>query len=111
MLFLLEINFMSEKVNDLIDGLRSKFNTLHSSIQKEKTEKNELKNQLDKALIELNSKDDEIINLNEKIKQLTNENELMKNEETVSISQEKISEEKINELVNEIDYCIEQLKK
>lgn len=102
---------MSEKVNLLIEDLRSKFNTLHTNLLDGRSDNERLNNQLNELNSSLASKEMEIEVLKATISDLNQENELIKNEKTVSSEQNDISEEKINELVNEIDFCIEQLKK
>lgn len=102
---------MSDRINSLINNIREKSILLNEklSIQKEKNK------DLD---TQLNSLNEELASHKKKNEQLSNEMKELKenikanNGQDISSSEgNDVSDEKIDELVKEIEYCIGQLKK
>lgn len=110
MLFLYEIKSMTERIEQLMSELRSTSLELKDRLKTEQAKlteleaKNQVLNQeIDglKADLEANSK---------QIQLLSSELDLVKNNSGQVPAKQSVSKEEIDELVNEIEYCITQLK-
>ena len=102
---------MSDRVNELIETLREKMVLLKDQCALERSKNNELIAENEVLKSRLTEKSMEISNLQMKIESLEEAQNLAK-EQSVSRSEEtRISDEQIDELVSEIEYCIGQLKK
>lgn len=101
---------MSEKIHQLIDQIRAKYNRLNGQFVEQKSINVALQDEVTNSQSQLKERDEKIIALEAKIDEL----ESTKNEtsEQVITGSEgtMISDEQIDELVKEIDYCIGQLK-
>lgn len=102
---------MSDRINLLIQQLREKFTLIQEQLKHERSENESLSSNVDSLKQELEVKNSEIADLKLNISELNSEIEVIKNEKAVINSDSKMSEERISELVEEIDFCIEQLKK
>ena len=97
---------MSDRINQLIGEIREKSMRAKDALDAEKKRSKELENELNKVKEELNSKNKELNKMEEEI------NSLKSDKGTVEKSIPVQSENGISdELVKEIDYCIEKLKK
>lgn len=110
MLFLYEIKSMTERIEQLMSELRSTSLELKDRLKTEQVKlteleaKNQVLNQEIKGLkadLEANS---------EQIQLLSSELDLVKNNSGQIPVKQSVSKEEIDELVNEIEYCITQLK-
>ena len=103
---------MSDKIHQLINNLRLNFTNLNEDLLAEKS-----KNQLINAKVsELNNQIENLISENIALKLSNDEFKKQENEvkEEFNLQTQQttmVSEECIDELVEEIDYCIGQLKK
>lgn len=101
---------MSEKIHQLIDQIRADYKRLDDQFLEQKSKVSELQDEANSLHSKLNERENTIAALELKV----NELESAKNEvsEQVIASSEgtMLSEEQIDELVKEIDYCIGQLK-
>ena len=103
---------MSEKIHLLINDVRNNFTSLSERFLSEKS-KNE---SLSVENVDLKNHMERLINENNALKAEVDElrkhrNELNEEFRSQSSQTTMVSEEKIDELVKEIDYCIGQLKK
>ena len=102
---------MSDRVNELIENLREKMILLKDQCAQERSKNDELIAENEALKANLNEKSSEISTLQSMIESFKEAQNSAK-EQNVSQSEEKrISDEQINELVREIEYCIGQLKK
>jgi chromosome segregation ATPase len=102
---------MSDRIQELIDGIKEKASSLHGQLSTERSSNQELQDEVSSLKNEVSSKEEEIIGLKSKISELETKLET-KDERDVNVSEDAgVSEEQIDELVKEIEYCIEQLKK
>jgi hypothetical protein len=103
---------MTEKIQHIIDSIRLKCKSLYTQLETERTKTVELS-------AEIHSLKNDISILNERNSEIQIENERL-NSELNSIKQQRIDEnligienrnEEIDDLVREIEHCINQLKK
>lgn len=102
---------MSDRVNELIDTLREKMILLKDQCAQERSKNDELVAENESLKSKLTEKSDEISNLHTKIESLKEEQNAAKEQSVNQSKEEKISDDQIDELVREIEYCIGQLKK
>lgn len=101
---------MSEKVNQLIDEIRGKSLRLKDSLSAERTRVMNLEAEIEKLKNTISEKETDLKKKVEEIELLRND---MKAVETNSIPVQKesgITDEQIDELVKEIEFCIAKLK-
>lgn len=102
---------MSDRVNQLIEDIRGKVDLMKSKVTAEESKNSELTQAIDSLKSQLQTKENEVAQLNGKIQELeAQKNDLNKNNIAVP-AENGVSEEQIDELVKEIEYCITQLKK
>ena len=111
MLILYETCPMSDRVSKLIDSIKGKALQLHQELQNERTKSAGLENELSVLKSDLNAKSAEIQASKEKIAQLGDQLKTLSEQKVdQSTSGADISDEQIDELVREIEFCIAQLK-
>lgn len=102
---------MSERINNLINNIREKSILLGEKLSIQEKENKDLESHAKVLRDELDSLRLENEDLKEQIISLQNDVQA-KSEQSISISNEtSVSDEKIDELVKEIEFCIGQLKK
>lgn len=102
---------MSNRVHQLIAEIQGKATSLKAKLSEEQLKSASLEQKLSKVTGELNAKDEEINALKADVAKLTAQ---LNDKKSISIADQSdkgISDEQIDELVNEIEYCIAQLKK
>lgn len=102
---------MSDRVNQLIEDIRGKVNLMKDSVETEKNKAKELTQEVETLKSKLQSKENELAQLNGKIQALELEKDDLKNNNIAVPAENGVSEDQIDELVKEIEYCITQLKK
>ena len=103
---------MTEKIEKSIEHILNKAQALHTDLQSERTRNNALNNELQKLKGEMFSLSEKEFILNTEIETLKSALQLAENKVVeVPIQVVGKREEEIDELVKEIEYCIEQLKK
>jgi uncharacterized coiled-coil DUF342 family protein len=103
---------MTEKIEKSIEHILNKAQALHTDLQSERTRNNALNNELQKLKGEMFSLSEKEFMLNTEIETLKSALQLAENKVVeVPIQVVGKREEEIDELVKEIEYCIEQLKK
>lgn len=102
---------MSDRVNELIDTLKEKMTLLKDQCANERSKNNELTAENERLKVNLAEKSTEISNLQSKVESLKEVQNLAKVQNVNPSEEEKISDDQIDELVREIEYCIGQLKK
>lgn len=111
MLILYETCPMSDRVSKLIDSIKGKAVQLHQELQNERTKSAGLENELSALKSNLNAKSAEIQASKEKIAQLGDQLKTLSEQKVDQpTSGADISDEQIDELVREIEFCIAQLK-
>lgn len=102
---------MSDRVSKLIDSIREKAVQLHQELQNERSKNEQLGEELDALKSELNTKSVEIQAAYEKIAQLGDQVKTLSEQKVDQVrTGNDISDEQIDELVREIEFCIAQLK-
>ena len=102
---------MSDRVNELIETLREKMILLKDQCAKERSKNDELIAENESLKSNLNEKSSEISTLQSKIESLKEAQSSVKEQNVNQSEEKKISDEQIDEMVREIEYCIGQLKK
>lgn len=102
---------MSDRVNELIETLREKMILLKDQCAQERTKNDELIAENGVLKLSLIEKSNEVSSLQTKIESLEEAQRSAKEQSVNHSEEKKISNEQIDELVSEIEYCIGQLKK
>ena len=103
---------MTEQIERSIEQILSKARALHSELQSEKSRNVALQREVERMKGELLSFSEKEFMLNTEIETLKSALQLAENK-VVEVPVQLVGkrEEEIDELVKEIEYCIEQLKK
>lgn len=101
---------MSDRVIELIEVVKEKMILLKDQCANERSKNDELVKENAQLKEILTNQSDEISTLQTKINSLK-ELHVSAKEQSVHPSKEAISDERIDELVREIEYCIGQLKR
>ncbi len=112
MLPLYKAIFMTERIQNSIGNIKDKISSLLQGIDELKNQNSSMSLEIQSLKQELEKKAQIEQQLNVSIDHLNQELEVVK-KQVVDLSQAPVgrSESEIDELVKEIDYCIEQLKK
>ena len=102
---------MSGRINQLVDTIREKFILLKDQVASDKVKNEELTQEIQALKLDVSSKDEKIGELNSKITELNDGLKSAREQSIISAEGNGVSEEQVDELVKEIEYCIEQLKK
>lgn len=100
---------MSDRVSQLIDSIKFKALELHQELQSERIKSNHLEEELMKIKSEINAKSAEIELSKKKIAELGDQIKTLSEQKVDLSSVNDISDEQIDELVKEIEFCIAQL--
>ncbi len=102
---------MSDQIQTLIASIREKFSLVKDQLSTEKAENKELKNEVEELKSQLTVQKSKLTSLETELEEARN-NKNDVSEQIISRSEgTMITEEQIDGLVKEIDYCIGQLKK
>ena len=102
---------MPDQINVLIDAIREKVSFLHGQLSIERANNEKLRGENESMKTEIISKEKEIEAHQTRISNL-DENRNATEGQGIVVAEEKIvSEQHIDELVKEIEFCIAQLKK
>jgi len=102
---------MSDRVHELIDTLKEKVILLKNQYAQAQSKNDELTQENQGLKSQLTEKSTEISTLQSKVESLKEAQESAKIQSVNPSDEEKISDDQIDELVREIEYCIGQLKK
>ena len=102
---------MSDRVNQLIEDIRGKVDLMKGKVTAEQNKNSELSQEIESLKAKLQSKENEVLQLNGKIQDLETEKNDLESKNIAVPAENGVSEEQIDELVKEIEYCITQLKK
>ena len=102
---------MSDRVNELIEILREKMILLKNQYAQERSKNDVLIAENEELKSNLAQRSSEVSVLQTKIEALKEAQISAKEQNVHPSEEEKISDEKIDELVREIEHCIGQLKK
>lgn len=101
---------MSEKIHQLIEQIRMKYNRLNDQFMEQKSINIGLQDEVTNSRSQLKERDEKIIALEAKIDELESTRNETSEQVITGSEGTMISDEQIDELVKEIDYCIGQLK-
>ena len=101
---------MSDQIHQLIDAIREKVSRLHRQLSTERSTNAKLQEQNESLANEIISKNNEITALRSKISEIELNNKTVEKQGVIGSEAKLISNEQIDELVKEIEYCIKQLK-
>ena len=102
---------MSDRIHELIDGIREKASSLHSQLSTERSTNQKLQEEVEGLRKQLSARDGEIAELSLKMDELETKLNTTSEREVIGSESMGVSNEEIDELVKEIEYCIGQLKK
>lgn len=108
---------MNDNIQHIIQEIRMKKNAMSDLLNQQNIKTSELEVQIEQLTSALLEKDTQLSTLNETIQTLKNEKNSLEKlvEETknqvIEHSSTTKNDEEIDELVREIEYCIDQLKK
>lgn len=102
---------MADRINKLIENIREKVSLLRSQLSVEKSKNESLQKEVNELKLQLTSSQNEVEKLESNIVNLKSEIVKAKEQSVNQSSDTNISDEQIDELVKEIEYCIGQLKK
>lgn len=102
---------MSDRVIQLIDTIKEKAVQFHTDLQSEKKKNAELESKLSELNSSIAQKQKEIQSAESRISELLGELKTLKEQKVETpVAANDISNEEIDELVKEIEFCIAQLK-
>ena len=102
---------MSDRIQELIDGIREKASSLHNQLSTERSSNQKLQDEVSGLQNQISSKEGEIVELKSKISEWETKLKTVDEQDVIGSEDTGVSDEQIDELVKEIEYCIEQLKK
>ncbi|NRA13077.1 MAG: hypothetical protein HRT57_14095 [Crocinitomicaceae bacterium] len=102
---------MSDRITQLVDTIREKSILLKDQVASEKAKNEELTQEIHTLKQEVSSRDGKVDELNNKITDLNDGLKAAKEQSITGSEGNEVSQGQIDELVKEIEYCIEQLKK
>ena len=102
---------MADRINELIQKIREKVSQLKDQLSIEKTKSQSLQNEVNQLKAQLDTSREKIELLKSDKVNLQSELVKAKEQSTNSSNEAAVSDEQIDELVKEIEYCIGQLKK
>lgn len=102
---------MSDQINTLIASIRERYTLLNDQLLGEQSKNEQAQSEIEELRSLLNAGNEKIVSLQNELKE-SEENKSDFSEQIVTRSEgTMITDEQIDELVKEIDYCIGQLKK
>ena len=102
---------MSDRINQLIDTIREKSILFKDQVASEKSKNEVFAQKVEELENEVVLKTEKVLELNARVTALNEEVKTVKEQKTAGSDRRHISDEQIDELVKEIEYCIGQLKK
>jgi predicted nucleic acid-binding Zn-ribbon protein len=102
---------MADRINELIQKIREKVSQLKDQLSVEKTNNESLQNEVNQLKAQLNLSLKEVESLETKVVKLQSDIVKAKEQSVGGSNEAEVSDEQIDELVKEIEYCIGQLKK
>lgn len=106
---------MSARVHQLLDEIREKSVKLKSQVAAERAKNEALSTEISELKLEIDSKKQEVEDLQNKVSELSANIESLKeqsvNSESSSQTGAVLTNEEIDALVKEIEYCMQQLKR
>ena len=102
---------MSDQINTLIASIRERYTLLNDQLLGEQSKNEQAQSEIEELKSQLDAGNEKIVSLQNALKE-SEENKSDVSEQVVTRSEgTMITDEQIDELVKEIDYCIGQLKK
>lgn len=101
---------MSDGISLLIEQIGDRAKHFHQQLVAERSKNEQLSNELEKLKSELSQRDSMIEQLNSEIASLRKEINTIKDHTINSSVRKQMTDDEIDDLVKEIDYCLEQLK-
>ena len=102
---------MSDRINELVSAIREKASHMHGQLSTERSANSKLREEIETIKSDIISKNSEIDALKSKLIDLENNMNTTEKQDVIGSKGNVISNEQIDELVKEIEYCLGQLKK
>jgi len=102
---------MSDRIQELLDGIREKATAWHQQYTEERNANQNLRVENSELKAKLEATEQELEAMKQRISGLEMKLEMAKNTDVIVSQDTGVSDEQIDELVKEIEYCIAQLKK
>ncbi len=109
--FCMKVETMTDRINTLIKTIGEKVTRMKDQLSVEQAKNESFQNEIAQLKEQLTSKSNEVEKLESKISDLKSEIGATKGQDVDGSNEMSISDEQIDELVKEIEYCIGQLKK
>lgn len=110
--FCSKVVFMSDRIQELLNDIREKATGWHKQLTAERAANQQLTSELTTVKNILREKEEELLKSARQITELESKLEMAANNSSVIVSEGTgVSDEQIDELVKEIDYCLAQLKR
>ncbi len=107
----MKVVFMSDRIQELVNEIRGKATGWHQQLLAERATNQRLQKETEELKQQLSDKEEKILGLQQTLTGLEAKLEATKEKDVVVSEGTKVSDEQIDELVKEIEYCIAQLKK
>ncbi|MDG1148058.1 MAG: hypothetical protein P8N52_07115 [Crocinitomicaceae bacterium] len=102
---------MSDRILELVGSIKDKVSLVKGQLEKERSKSEDLQNEVVSLREQLAEKQVELNGLSTKISELETKLITKKEQDVVVVEETGVSDNQIDELVKEIEYCIGQLKK
>jgi len=102
---------MSDRILELVGSIKDKVSLVKGQLEKERSKSEDLQNEVVSLREQLAEKQVELNGLSIKISELETKLITKKEQDVVVVEETGVSDNQIDELVKEIEYCIGQLKK
>ena len=102
---------MSDLIFDIIGEIKKKISLLKIQLEEERSRSKLLQSEIEIINNELSNKQNELDNLNIKMLEFETKSIAKEKQGVLFVDETNVSDNQIDELVKEIEYCITQLKK
>lgn len=102
---------MSNQIHELIDQIQGKVTSVKRQLSADRALQKELRAEIASLQSQLAMKNEELEQLRYKLRECEESKKTDEKQNVVALKEQGISNEQIDDLVKEIEYCIAQLKK
>lgn len=102
---------MSNQIHELIDQIQGKVTSVKRQLSADRALQKELRAEIASLQSQLATKNEELEQLRYKLRECEESKKTNEKQNVVALKEQGISNEQIDDLVKEIEYCIAQLKK
>ena len=110
-IFVFKVVFMSDQINTLIASIRERFSRVNDQLLEEQAKNERIQVEVKELKSQLNTSNEKVVSLHNELKESEESNNDVSEQIVTRSEGTMITDEQIDELVKEIDYCIGQLKK